>query len=498
MALPLPEYDDLDAVGLAQLIARGELPASLAVDAAIARIEARDPQLNAVVHRMFERARRDAAAPRSGPLAGVPFLLKDLAAEDAGEPSTASCRLGSEWHATRDCELVARHKRAGLIVVGRTNTPEFGIMGTTEPAFRGPTKNPWNPEHSSGGSSGGASAAVAARMVPIAHGGDGGGSIRIPASHCGLFGLKPSRGRNPLGPFGGEHWASLVEEHVLTRSVRDSAAMLDATCGPDVGAPYQVRDPSGPYSDEVGRPPGKLRIAVHRGALFATAIDADCVAAVDDAAALARELGHDVVDGVPEFDRDALVRAYLLIVAVGTSQELAAASERAGRAARASDVEPATWLLYSIARALPASEYGAALDRIRRAARAVGDFFTRHDILLTATTARPPVKLGELALSRGERFQLGVLRTLPTRGLLMKAVDEMAKGPLAATPNTQLFNMTGQPAMSVPLYWNSGGLPIGTQWVAPFGREDLLFRLAGQLEMARPWATRRPGILAAS
>ena len=487
-----PEYDDHDATALAGLVKDGQVSAAELVEAAIARIEARDPAIHAVVHTMFARARAEAAQPRSGPFAGVPFLLKDLMAEDAGEPSTASCTLGSAWRADRDSELVARYKRAGLIIVGRTSTPEFGIMGTTESAMRGPTRNPWDLTRSTGGSSGGSAAAVAARMVPAAHGGDGGGSIRIPAAHCGLVGLKPTRGRNPLGPVGGEHWAGLVEEHVLTRTVRDCAALLDATAGPDPGAPYQVRDPAGPFAAEVGRPPGPLRVAFTRGALFADVIADDCRAAVDDAAALARSLGHHVEEAAPDFDRPALVRAYLFVVAAGVSSDLALAARRAGRPARAGDVEPATWLLHLIARALPASDYVAAVDLIRRTSRQVAAFFDRFDILLTATAARPPVAIGELALTRGERAQLGALRALPLRRLLMKAVDEMARGPLAATPNTQLFNMTGQPAISLPLWWNATGLPIGTQWVAPFGREDLLLRLAAQLEEARPWSTRRP------
>ena len=487
----LPEYDEYDATALAELVRTRQVSARELVDAAIARIEARNPAINAVVHTQFERARRTAEAA-TGPFAGVPFLLKDLFAEDAGEPSTGSCRLGSEWRAHRDCELVARYKRAGLIILGRTNTPEFGIMGTTEPAFRGPTRNPYDRTRSSGGSSGGSAAAVAARMVPAAHASDGGGSIRIPSSHCGLVGLKPTRGRNPLGPFGGEHWAALVEEHVVTRSVRDTAALLDATSGPDDGAPYQVRDPARPFTTEVGRPPGALRIAVARQALFADALDPDCAAAVSDAAALAESLGHTVEDAIPPFDRPALIHAYLLVVAAGVAGELAVAGQRAGRAARPRDVEPATWLLALIGRTLSAADYAAAVDTMRRAARQVAAFFTRHDILLTATVARPPVVLGELSPTRSELVQMRVLRALPLRPLLLKALDEAAHGPLAATPNTQLFNMTGQPAISLPLSWNAAGLPIGTQWVAPFGREDLLLRLAGQIEAARPWAARRP------
>jgi amidase len=490
--MQFPEFDEHDATGLAELVRTRAIGAAELVEAAIARIEARNPALNAVVHTQFERARREAAQPGTGRFAGVPFLLKDLGAEDAGEPSTGSCQLGSAWRADRDSELVARYKRAGLIILGRTNTPELGIMGTTEPAFRGPTRNPYSPTHSSGGSSGGSAAAVAARMVPAAHASDGGGSIRIPASHCGLVGLKPTRGRNPQGPFGGERWAGLVEDHVLTRSVRDTAALLDATAGPDDGAPYQVRDPVRPFTAEVGQPPGTLRIAFAAQALFADTLHPDCAAAVADAAALARSLGHEVEEAVPTFDRAALIRAYLLVVAAGVSGEIAVAATRAGRPARVRDVEPTTWLLHVVARTLTAADHAAAVADIRRAARQVATFFTRYDVLLTATTARPPVTLGELAPTRMEQFQMGLLRRAPLRALVLRALDEAAHGPLAATPNTQLFNMTGQPAISLPLSWNAAGLPIGTQWVAPFGREDILLRLASQLEAARPWSKRLP------
>lgn len=489
MATP-DDYEEHDAVGLAELVRTKQVSPTDLVEAAIARIEA--SKLNAVVHTMFERARRDAKTA-TGPFAGVPFLVKDLMAEDAGEPSTASCKLGATWRADRDCELVARYKRAGLVIVGRTNTPELGIMGTTESVFRGPAKNPWDLTRSPGGSSGGSGAAVAARIVPAAHGGDGGGSIRIPASNCGLVGLKPTRGRNPQGPFGGEHWASLVEEHVLTRTVRDTAALLDATAGPDLGAPYQVRDHAGAFAAEVGVAPGALRIAFTTQSLFGDTTHEDCVTAVTDAAALARELGHHVEEAVPAFDRAAMVRAYLLVVAAGVATDLGTAATRAGRAPRSSDVEPETWLLYSIARAISAQEYVAAVDAMRRTAREVAGFFERYDVLLTPTTARPPVKLGELAASRAERAQIAVLRALPVKALLMKAVDEMAHGPISATPNTQLFNITGQPAVSLPLHRTAGGLPIGTQWVARYGREDVLLRLASQLEAARPWARFRPG-----
>ncbi|PKQ05746.1 MAG: amidase [Alphaproteobacteria bacterium HGW-Alphaproteobacteria-11] len=316
MAPPLPEYERHDALGLAALVASGDVTPTELVDAAIARIERDNPRLNAVVHTQFDRARAEASgALPDGPFRGVPMLLKDLMAEDAGEPCTQSTQLLADYRPQRDAELVRRFRRAGLVVVGRTNTPEFGIYGVTEPVLRGPTRNPWNPAHTPGGSSGGSGAAVAAGMVPLAHGGDGGGSIRIPASHCGLVGLKPTRARNPAGPFAGERWAGLVCEHVLTRSVRDTAATLDAVSGPDVGAPYHAPPRVGSFLGEVGAPPGRLRVAFTTRALFGTATHPDCVAAVEAAAALAADLGHEVEQACPEYDQRAMVRAYFAIVA---------------------------------------------------------------------------------------------------------------------------------------------------------------------------------------
>ena len=495
MAAPFSEYDRYDGIGLAELVATGEVTPAELVEAAIARIERDNPAINAVVHTQFDRAHAEAAAALpDGPFRGVPLLLKDLMAEDAGEPCTGSTRLRADYRPSSDSELVRRFRRAGLVVVGRTNTPEFGIYGVTEPALRGPTRNPWNLAHTPGGSSGGSGAAVAAGMVPMAHGGDGGGSIRIPAAHCGLVGLKPTRARNPVGPFAGEHWAGLVCDHVLTRSVRDTAAMLDAVSGPEVGAPYQVAPPARPFLAEVGAPPGRLRIAFTTRALFGKDTDPDCVAAVADAAALAAGLGHEVEEACPDYDQAALVRAYFAIVAAGTHLDVAAAGEIAGRKPRAGDFEPPTWMLKLIADKLTAGEYARALHTMQLASLHVGAFFTRHDVLLTPTAARPPARVGEFALTARERRLMAVLRTLKSRALLLKALDELAENALAATPNTMLFNMTGQPAVSLPLFWGASGLPIGTQWVGRFGDEATLLRLASQLETARPWRDRRPPV----
>ncbi|MEE8410449.1 MAG: amidase [Myxococcota bacterium] len=486
-------YEQYDALGLADLVRKGEVTSAELVDACIERIEAKNPKLNAVVHQQYDLARQRAAGELpDGPFKGVPFLLKDLGAEEAGQPSTSSCRLFENWRPERDCELVARFKKAGVVIVGRTNTPEFGIYGVTESAMRGPARNPWNPDHSPGGSSGGTAAAVAARLVPMAHGADGGGSIRIPSSNCGLFGIKPTRARNPMGPYTSEGWGGQVCDHVLTRSVRDSAAMLDATHGSEPGSIYQVERPQRPFSDEVGADPGKLRIAFTKETLFGGETHPDCVAAVEDAAKLADSLGHTVGEALPEFDQRTLVRAYLITVAAGVASDVRHGGLMVGRKPRASDVEPATWMLKMVAEATSSADYRWHELAKHKVSRDLGQFFEKWDVMLTPTCAVPPVKIGAFDLKLGEKLQLAFLRLLPFGFLIRAALGQMAKGPFRATPNTQLFNVTGQPAMSVPLFWNDAGLPIGTQWVGRFGDEATLFRLASQLEQARPWKDRAP------
>jgi len=495
--MPTPEYAELDATALAGLVRKGDVHPSELVEEAIARIEALNPKLNAVIHKMYEKARKAAQGPLpEGPFRGVPFLVKDLNGYVEGEPFTASCRLLKDFIPDHDAELMARYRKTGVLFLGKTNTPELGILGTTEPLMHGPTRNPWNLEHSTGGSSGGSAASVAARMVPMAHAADGGGSIRIPASACGLFGLKPTRGRNPMGPDEAESWGGFVQPHVLTRSVRDSAAMLDATHGMDLGAPYTAPTPARPFSQEVGAPPGKLRIAFSTGSLFGKQVHPDCVAAVQDAAKLCAALGHEVVEAAPEFDRFPLIRAYLLTVAVGTASVCEEICEHAGkRRPGPEDFESTTWALAQVGQKMTALELQKARDTIYKESRKVAAFFERYDVFLSSTLAYPPVRIGELALKPWEQLGLKVLRAAPLKALLDRMLDELAANSLERTPNTQLFNQTGQPAMSLPLSWNAQGLPIGTQFAARFGDEATLFRLASQLEQARPWASRKPALV---
>jgi amidase len=490
-------YDELDATALAALVREKKVHPTELVDETIARIESVDPMLNAVVHRMYDQARKAAAGPLpEGPFSGVPFLVKDLDGYLAGEPYTGGCRALMGFVPDRDAELMARFRRAGVIFVGKTATPELGILGVTEPALRGPTRNPWNPDHTPGGSSGGSAACVAARVVPMAHGGDGGGSIRIPASACGLFGLKPTRARNPVGPHVGEGWGGFVQQHVLTRSVRDSAAMLDATQGAEPGAPYASPPRERPFVEELGTPPGRLRIAFSTGSLFGKNTHPDCVAAVQDAAKLCQELGHELVEDAPRFDREELVRAYLVTVAANVAVQLQEIGALTGKPVGPADVEPSTWALAQIGQMLSAADLQKARDAMHRAGRLMAEFHEKYDLFLGATLAYPPVRVGELALKPAEAAALAVLRKLPLKPVFMKLLDELAANSLERTPNTQLFNQTGQPAMSVPLHWNAAGLPIGVQFAARFGDEATLFRLASQLEQARPWTGRKPQVTA--
>lgn len=493
--MALPEYDDLDAMGLASAVRAGDVSPRELLDAAAERIESRNPALNAVVYDMLERARSRVDSLPDGPLKGVPFLVKDLKLQLEGTPTSNSSKLSKDVIATQSSVTAERYEAAGLQILGKTNTPEFGIMGITEPALRGPCRNPWNTDHTPGGSSGGSASAVAARIVPIAHSGDGGGSIRIPASACGLFGLKPTRGRVTMAPFVGEAWGGFVQEHVLSRSVRDSALLLDIEAVRTPGEPYVAPQKERPWIEEVGVDPGKLRIGYTAESMYAGTAHPDCVAAVEDAISLLRDLGHEVVEATPSYDKAKLINAYFLTVATGVARFVETTSHAAGRKPRAGDYEPATWLLAQIAWKTTAPQLLEAQQDMQAAGRTVAAFFGEYDLFLSSTLGRPPAKIGEVMPTTSELAQLALLRTLNVGPLLRTALAKMADGKLVYTPNTQLFNQTGHPGMSVPLYWNKEGLPIGTQFVSRFGDEAALFRIASQLEEARPWADRKPPML---
>jgi amidase len=472
-------YDNLaflDATDLAQLIKRKEIQAYELVEFTIQRIEKINLKLNAVVTPMFDEARKAARGPiPDGPFAGVPFLIKDLIASYQGVRMTFGTKNLQNYIADHDSELVRRYKKAGFITVGKTNTPELGLMPTTESRLLGPCRNPWNLNRTPGGSSGGSAAAVASGLVSVAHGNDGGGSIRIPASCCGIFGLKPTRARNPLGPDYGDLMSGLAAEHVLTRSVRDSAATLDATMGVDIGDPYCAPLPKRPFKKEIGKDPGRLRVAYWSKTLRGQTIDEDCQKALLDSVKLCSELGHDLIEMSPKLDGRQLGRAFTVIWAASCAFNVERIALITGQKPSADQYEPLTWELYEMGIKVNGADYLLAVQTLQSISREVASFFTDYDIFLTPTLGEPPALLGTFDSPADD----------PLKGW-------RRSGPFA--PFTPICNATGQPAMSVPLYWNEEGLPIGTHFMGRFGDEATLFRLAAQLEKARPWKNRRPPV----
>jgi amidase len=431
----------------------------------VARMAQVNPKINAVTMDLTERARAETHA--SGALGGIPFLLKDLGASLAGTPTTQGSRLFSEAVASADSALTVAYKTAGLAIFGKTNTPEFGLWPFTESEFLGICRNPWDLSRTPGGSSGGASAAVAAGIVPAAHASDGGGSIRTPASCCGLFGLKPSRGRISFAP-AGVGWAGASTPHAITRSVRDSAALLDVTCRPQPGDPYFLSPPDRPFAEEAAREPGRLKIAFFAGAMQAPGIDPECEAAVRETARLCAELGHEVEEAQIPGDVAAMQAAAGAVISASIAANLDAEAERRGRAVETGEIEAITFATYRRGSAVTAPAYVRGLQALHAYTRAQAQLFETYDVLLLSTLGSPAIPIGSVL-------------TDP------KLVGERL---FAFMPNTQAFNNTGQPAMTVPLAWSRAGLPIGLQFVARMGGEATLFRLAGQLEQARPWFDR--------
>jgi len=474
----MDELISLDATALAALVRERQVKTIELVDAAIERIERLNPILNAVITPMYEQARAAAVDKLpNGPFTGVAFLLKDLGAPYAGVRMTMASAFMRNFAPDHDSELVARLKRAGLVIVGKTNTPELAILPTTEPHLFGACHNPWDTNRTPGGSSGGSAAAVAAHFVPMAHGNDGGGSIRIQASCCGLFGLKPTRARNPMGPDFGDIFSGLVADHVLTRSVRDSAALLDATAGPDVGDPYWAPPPARPFLREVGADPGRLHIALTTTTPTGVKVHADCLSAAQDAAVLCTDLGHEVTEAAPEVNGELVTQAFMVLSSAGCAWTIDGLGLATGRTPSQNQFEPLTWALYEMGRQHSASSYLLSLTFLQRVARNIARFFLKYDLWLTPTLSEPPVPLGTFD-SPPEN---------PLQGLRRAETF---------VPFTPICNASGQPAMSVPLYWNAEGLPVGVHFVGRFGEEATLFRLAAQLESARPWAGRRPSVSA--
>ncbi|MBM4245145.1 MAG: amidase [Deltaproteobacteria bacterium] len=472
------ELANLDATAQADLVRRREATPRELVDAAIARLEAVNPRINAVIHLQLDDARARAADPKlpDGPFQGVPFLMKDIGGPEAGQPNHAGSRVLKEigYRETTDGYLTQKIKAAGLVTLGRTNTPELALLPTTEPDAYGPTRNPWNLDHSAGGSSGGAAAAVAAGIVPFAHASDGGGSIRGPGSMCGLIGLKPTRGRCSFGPAVGERWSGFSNEFAMTRSIRDTAALLDAVAGGMPGDPYTAPPATRSFAESAQRPPGKLRVAMLRHGIRGVDLHPECVAAVDRAARLLADAGHVVEEAYPAIlDDPEHVGHYVTIVASNTARAVDVWAERAGRTMTEDDMEPLTWALVGFGRAKTAPDLLASLESVQRFGRRIAEWFTGGwDLLLTATQSAPPPRIGEISSTREE----------PLRAFLRAAPYGV---------NTLPFNQSGMPAISLPVHWTADGLPVGAQLVAPFAREDLLLAVGAQLEQAGDWTRRR-------
>jgi len=496
--MAIAEYGRLDGLALADLVHRRELTPAELLEEAIARAERVNPRIGAIVTPLYERARKEAAtAAIDGPFAGLPLLLKDLDAALAGAPQAAGSRLLANYVPARDSTIVERFRRAGAIVFGKTATPELGMVPYTEPKAYGPTRNPWNLELTPGGSSGGAAAAVAAGIVPLAHANDGGGSIRIPASCCGLFGLKPTRGRTPVGPDHTQLWSGLAIAHVVSRSVRDSAAMLDAIAGPEPTSPYFAPPVARPFLDEVGAPPGRLRVALtKRGVAAAVPPHADCVAAADDAARLLADLGHDVDEVDMQVDGDEFGRNFFAHACVEIAAIVARVEQMRGRRAARDELETSTAIAAILGRQMSAVSAVLARDSLDVVARRAADVYAGYDVVLSPTLGLPPAPLGALAARGAEAFAQDAVVALHL-GFLLRVpgvINASLRRVFRFMPFTPLANVTGQPAMSVPLHWNAAGVPIGVHFQARLGDEATLFRLAAQLETARPWRDRRPPV----
>lgn len=486
-------YKTFDGVALAAAIARGDTTAEAVLESAIARTEDVNPALNAIIHPLFERAREHAGTITDGPFGGVPFLVKDLFQEIGGEPAHDGCAglKRADHRAPVDQAYVRRLEAAGANIFGKTNTPEFGAKGITEPEAYGPTRNPWNTHHTPGGSSGGSAAAVAAGIVPAAGANDGGGSIRIPAACCGLFGLKPGRGRTPFGPPQTEFMHGAAVNGAVSRSVRDSAVLLDALAGPEHGAGFHAEPPAQSYATCAASDPRPLHIGFSTRPPIGTPVDPEAVTAIDDTVALLRLLGHTVEEAEPALTsnvgEDFLTMWY--------AQNAAAVHQVKATTGCGDDAfELDTRAMAALGHALRADEYVACTQRCQENAQALADFHAQYDLFLTPTLAFPPARVGEIVTPAWQQASLRALLPLKAGRALLKSgvVEQMTRENLRWVPFTQLANLTGTPAMSVPLHRTEANLPLGVQFTGPVAGESMLFNLAGQLERARPWFDNTP------
>ncbi len=494
-AMTREEYLQHDAVALADLVGRGETTAQALLDLALQQSAIAQPKTNAICCLMEREARAQLNQKLTGPFAGVPFLIKDCAHDYAGMPTTFGSRSMAGSPAPQHAYVVRRFLEAGLVIFGKTNLPEFALKAVTDSKLFGRAQNPWDLARTPGGSSGGAAAAVASGVVPMAAGNDGGGSIRIPAAYCGLFGLRPSRGRTSPGPAEGEIWYGASSEGVISRSVRDTAVALDVMLGGEAGDPFVVTRPSEPYAELTQRDPPRLRIGFSSVSPIGTEVHPEAVAAVNDATKLLTSLGHEVEEATPEIDGQALAKSFLHIY---FGQVAAFVAQAKANGASRADFELLTRVIATLGQATSAGALTAQLRKWNEFARALSRFHARYDLFLTPTVAQPAIRHGQGDPSAAEQAVLnlldraGLLGLLKRLGVLDSMVDKIARDSLQYVPFTQAANLTGTPAMSVPLYWTADGLPLGVQFVARFGEEDRLLQLARQLEVARPWFSRLP------
>lgn len=490
------EYRQYDALGLAELVKQGAVSPETLLELAIQRVEAVNPAINAVIHRLYDEAKATAAGvDRSAPFAGVPLLVKDLGPEVQGTPRQLGTKGYAAYRSSLDSFVIQRVRKAGLVIMAKTNVPEFGLAPFTEPKLFGPSLNPWNTAHSTGGSSGGSAAAVAAGITPIATANDGGGSIRIPASCCGLVGLKTSRGLVSWGPTYGDMWNGAVVEGCVSRSVRDTAAYLDVVSAPAPGDPYPFFKPERPYLEETKLSPGKLRIAWSLAHTLNGEVDPACTKAVQKAVAMLREEGHTVEEAPIPFVATDLTEAFITIVAAEVMADLEILGRFLGRSVRPSDVEPETFALGLLGRAFTGGDYALAKRRWNEVCRRVGDFHARYDVMVTPVLPRRPIKTGALQSTPAEHGALKVVNALRLSAVMKKTMDQLARKVYDYLPWTPFANITGQPSMSLPLFRTAEeNLPVGVMFTGRIGEDALLLRLAAQLEKTERWVEQVPGI----
>lgn len=476
MAMTNAEYEAHDATGLAQLVRTGQVSPRELAETAIARIEALNPQVNAVILKAYDAALEELdARPDRPAFLGVPYLVKDLHAPVRGMALTNGSRLMKGSPAPIDSTLIARLRAAGFVLLGRTNSPELGLSASTEPHAYGATRNPWNRDHIAGGSSGGAGAAVASGMLPATHATDSGGSIRIPASCNGLVGMKPTRGLNPFGPHRGDAAHGISHENAVSRTVRDTAAILDITAGPDVGAPYFSAPPEGGFVAAIARPPRRLRIGFWPRTFHDAPVDDACAEAVRRAASRLEGFGHAVEEAKPDFDAKLMVDSMMTVLMTGLGPMLGMVERQRGRPIAADDLEPLTHAVLARARVTGLDVYLMNLTRMQLEVRRMAAFFETYDVLVTPTMASPPPRLGSLPTDNDD-------------------VDGFLDKLYTLCPFTMPFNASGQPAISLPLHWSDEGLPVGVQFVGRYGQDATLLQLAAEMERAEPWSGRRPGV----